>query len=142
MFLDTQIVSYGFTGTTRVPIEGCHISSVVANEFLEVHARELDTARYYVPLSVLVFDKAGHLGAYLQKIRDRYAHHPFPKYSTDKIALYFGDEYPRIVEYGSAAISRIINERAVRAFRLAVATLDKRKQRPLAKRFEFKYLVI
>lgn len=137
IFLDTQVISYAFKGASEDNVDGSYISSVVANEFLEVHTKVPDTAAYYVPISGAVFNKAGHLGSLLQSIKDRYKKRPFPKASTDKLGLYFGQEHPTVVEYGSFAMSRLINEKALMAFKLIIASLDKRKQRKLINRFEF-----
>lgn len=137
IFLDTQVISYAFKGSSDEHMDGLHISSVVANEFLEAHSKDTTSATYYVPTNGLVFNKPGHLGSLLQSVMDRYRKHPFPKYSTDKISLYFGQDYPTVVEYGSIAISRLINAKGLKAYKLSISSLDKRKQRKLKQRFEF-----
>lgn len=133
-FLDTQIVSYAFKGTSSVSVaDGC-ISSVVANEFLEAHSKITTTsAIYYIPTHWRYGEQVGHLGPPMSGVRRR----GFSRRSTDRLTLYFGQDYPTVVEYGSVAVSRVINEKALQVLRRAIAPLDRRKQRRLMQRFEF-----
>lgn len=135
-FVDTQIVSYAFKEISSVSVVDQHISSVVANEFLETYSTTETSANYYIPTSLRYFRHYG-LEAVPSTVPGEFRKRGFSKQSTDRLALYFGQDYPSLVEYGSIAISRLINARALNVFRLAIAQVDKRKQRRLIQRFEF-----
>ena len=133
-FLDTQIVSYAFKGASAVSVaDGC-ISSVVANEFLEAHSKIATSAIYYIPTYWRYGEQVGDLGPPMSGGVGRRG---FSKRSTDRLALYFGQDYPTVIEYGSVAVSRVINAKALEVLRRAIAPLDKRKQRRVIQRFEF-----
>ena len=130
-FLDTQIVSYAFKGDNSVSVTDEHISSVAANEFLEAHSRTATSANYYIPSNLR------HVGMLVSLGKERIRKRGFSKRSTDRLTLDFDQDYPSIVEYGSFAVSRAISERALNTYRLAIAPLDRRKQKRLLQRFEF-----
>ena len=136
-FLDTQIISYAFKGTSAVSVVDEHISSVVANEFLESHSKTASSATYYIPTQLRHLERTGHFGPSMPIGRGEFRKRGFSKRSTDRLTLYFGEDYPSIVEYGSVAVSLAINSRAINAFRLVIASLDRRKQRRIIRRFEF-----
>ena len=133
-FLDTQIVSYAFKGVSAVSVADEHISSVVANEFLEAHSKTHASANYYIPIHWRHSGEVQHFGP---PMSGEFRRRGFSKRSTDKLTLYFGHDHPSIVEYGSVAVSRVINARALTALKLAIAPLDRRKQKRLLQRFEF-----
>ena len=133
-FLDTQIVSYAFKGISAVSVADERISSVVANEFLETHSKTTTSAIYYIPTHWRYWEQVGHFGPLMSSKSRRRG---FPKRFTDRLTLYFGQDHPSLVEYGSVAVSRVINARALKVLRLAIAPLDRQKQRRLIQRFEF-----
>jgi len=119
-------------------IENDHISSVVANEFLEVYSNNGSVANYYVPLNGLSIEKfGGHLGLLRSNAREHYRKRGFSKASTDRLSLYFGKDYPSIIDFGPKAMSNLLNGRAIKTFKLTLTPLDKRQQRRLIHRFEF-----
>lgn len=137
MLLDTQVISYAFKGQTTHPVAGGCIPSIVANEFLDIYTSDLHTARYYVPLRADLFEKPGHLGHDVQKMRDHFHSNAFPKTWTDRLVMHFGPDFPSITEYGSAAVAKIINQRASRTFRLSISTLEVNLRRAINHRFQF-----
>ena len=135
-FMDTQIVSYAFKGTSSESVAEQHISSVVANEFLETHSKAETSANYYLPTNWRHFRHAGQF-LLSPPVRQAYRKRGLPKRYTDRLTLYFGRDYPPVVEFGSTAVSRIINARALDIFRLSTTHLHKRTRRRLIQRLEF-----
>ena len=136
-FLDTQIVSYAFKGIGSVSVDDEHISSVVANELLEAYSKAVTSANYYIPTNWRHLEQSGYFGPQMSTLRREYQKRGFSKRFTDRLTLDFGQDYPSVVEYGSIAVSHVINARTLRLFKISIASLDKRKQRRLIRRFEF-----
>lgn len=131
MHLDTQVVSYAFKGSWNQPLEGCTISSIVANELLLIHGSDLSKANIYVPLL-----SAAHTdGPLAQELRRR--DHPFNKRLSDSIIMDFGNEYPSIIEYNNLSISTAINDGLHDLMAGAINHLDKDTKKTLKKRFRF-----
>ena len=63
--------------------------------------------------------------------------HAFSKRSTDQIVFDFGSDYPALIEFGSIAISKMINERNAPLLRRAIAHLDAKIQRLIREDFDF-----
>ncbi len=127
MFLDTQILSNVKKGRLKESIRGSSISSVVASELLMVYSAQRTAASYYVPL----------LSPLHMMIQGPKMDHPFSKRSTDQIVFDFGSDYPALIEFGSFAISKMINERNVAQLRRATGHLDSKVQRLIREDFDF-----
>ncbi|MCF6153925.1 MAG: hypothetical protein E3K36_01470 [Candidatus Brocadia sp.] len=137
--LDTQIISYALKGKSDLPKTKNSISSISANEFLLVQGENLVQASYYVPL--LSRYRMGKMFGFSEE-QDYSNHklrigHPFSKRSTDQIILYFGYQFPTIVEYGSLAISMLINKKVLGLFDEAIQFLPKTKRKKIRKRYDF-----
>jgi hypothetical protein len=105
--LDTQIVSYALKGRTDLQVRGKAVSAITPNELLMIQSLNPVQANYYVPVPSNIHFSALAGGVSHNLNRD----HPFPKMVTDQVILEFGNEYPTIIEYGSLAISLLINKR-------------------------------
>jgi hypothetical protein len=129
MFIDTNIVSIAMRRTSSIATRRSSISSVTASELLSVYSGRPTAANYYVPV-VSPFHLMASIGS---SKRD----HPFPKHSTDRIVFSFGGDYEPIVEFGSNAISRLVNEHNSDLLVQSIAFLDKRQQKFIRAAFEF-----
>jgi hypothetical protein len=135
---DTQIVSYSWKHVPGFSCVDGGISSVVANEFLNMHAADKMSAKYYVPIAnnrllnrILIASDAKRLK--LSKEGESY----FPKGSTDKILYYFGSDFESFYDFNNYAIARTINDRKIQLFRKSIDSLDKRHRRIIMRKFEF-----
>lgn len=137
-FLDTQIISYAFRRATDYTISGKHISSVVANEFLEAHSPDPRSARYYIPTKVgwLALNRR-FMSQLREGVQFFWSKRPKPRSWTDEVTLHFGDARPAITEFGSLGISLVINKANTRLFDAAITSLDNRTRRRLRRRLDF-----
>lgn len=131
MHVDTQVVSYAIKGTWKQPLEGSTISSIVANELLQIHGSDPAKANVYVPL-LSAAHAAGPLAMELRR-RD----HPFNKRLADSIIMDFDNEYASIIEYNNLSISVAINDGLHDLIAGALNHLDKDTKKTLTKRFRF-----
>jgi hypothetical protein len=129
MFIDTNIVSYAKRGRLPQSIRGTKLSSVAASELLGVYSDSRTGANYYVPLGY-----PRHMGASIASLK---RDHPFAKRSTDRIVFSFGSDFESLIEFGSNAISRMVNDRNVDLLRQSISFLDKQKQRVIRENFVF-----
>ncbi len=113
------------TGRWPVGCRGGGISSITALEFLETQGKEATKANYYIPL-------ANTPGKILGP-RD----HPFPKHSTDQILLSPGAGLPSHIEFGSLAVSQLINLRNSPLFMTAIEFQETAKIKLLRKRWAY-----
>lgn len=118
-------------GNWNRPIQGCVISSIVANEFLLVQSDEPSQANWYMPL----LSRHHFIGSAPIGIRRR--DHPFRKGLSDSILMDFGNEFPSIVEYNSLSIANAINEGLIDLFVAATNHFDKAMRKLLRNRFCF-----
>jgi hypothetical protein len=63
--------------------------------------------------------------------------HPFSKRSTDRIVFDFGLDFEPLIEFGSNAISRMVNERNSELLKRSVQFLEKKQQKMAREDFEF-----
>jgi predicted nucleic acid-binding protein len=129
MFIDTNIVSNVRKGTLSISTRRASISSVVASELLSMYSGARTAANYYVPVISPL-----HLMA---SIGSSKRDHPFSKRYTDRIVYSFGKDFEPVVEFGSSAIARMVNEQNVDLLRQSIAFLEKKEQRPIREAFEF-----
>jgi len=130
--LDTQIISYAFKGVYDGQIEQQHISSITAKEFLLIQGAHRTAANYYVPLPRSLKHYSPDLHQALPRMD-----HPFSKRVTDQIILYFGQDYPSIIEFSNQAIAEVINLKAKNIFTEATRFLDKAQKKMILRRFDF-----
>jgi len=123
--LDTQIISYALKGSSEFDIYKNSISAITANEFLLVQNSVPTKANYYIPL---IGNKHKVYG-----IKD----HPFGKEVTDRVLINFASDFPTIIEFGSTAISKIINDKDRETFEIATEFLEKDKRKKVRRRFDF-----
>jgi len=139
LIVDTQIISYCYSGHwSSNESAGAEISSVTASEFLSFHTRETGKSDYYVinpnmygsRHSVeLIAAYTGHAGnAKWAKMGSK---------RTDSLIIDFSSEYRPYRVFGNDAITCIINERNLGAFKLSISHLDKGRQKNLKKKIEY-----
>jgi hypothetical protein len=129
MFVDTQIISYAKAGLIRLPIHGASISSVAASELLLVYGERRTAANYYVPLAFTRRTEASFTPLKID--------HPPSKRSTDRIVFSFGSDYEPLVEFGSLAIARMVNDRNSDLLGLSISFRDKQMQRIVRDNYRF-----
>ncbi len=129
MFIDTHIVSYAKKGLLTQSIRGANISSVAASELLLVYGGRRTAANYYVPVAYPL-----HMGTHIASLkRDQ----PYPKGSTDRVVFSFGSDFEPLIEFGSKALARMVNERDAELLRQSISFLDKQKQKIIREDFGF-----
>lgn len=133
MMVDTQIISYSYKGYGKGNLNHS-ICSVVANEFLEVYDTSPTKARYYIPNIRML--GAWHAPMVIMGAGPR-RDHPFHQRHTDRIIIDFNNEYPSIIEYGSRAVSALIEARFPQAFYNIISFMPKKDRKKLSDRFNF-----
>jgi len=129
--LDTQVVSYAIKGKWNESIDGCVISSIVANELFLVHGDDPAKANLYIPL----LSSRHIMGPMVTELRRR--DHPFNKRLSDSIIMDFGNEFPTIIEYNNLSMTTMINHGLGDLFAGAICHLDKETKKTLKRRFQF-----
>jgi predicted nucleic acid-binding protein len=136
---DTQILSYYYKGVERCPASGITISSITAAEFLLIQSKRINSANYYPILPSLVRHLnpiIGHVDS--QRLRfDGKKHAQRGRRRTDQLILNFNGKIPSVVEFGSFAISAIINEHREDLFYSSISHLTRDTQKKLRSRFQF-----
>lgn len=130
-YLDTQVVSYAMKGKWDYSLDGCVISSIVANELFLVHGNDPANANLYIPL----ISNHHTIGLMTSDLRRR--DHPFNRHHTDSIVMDFANVYPTIVEYNNLSISVAINNGFTDLMSGAFNHLDKETRKTLKRRFKF-----
>lgn len=125
-----------------LPKEPVRISSITAAEFLLIQSAEHNKANYYPILpSWLNHPGAsaglGGLSASVRALFDSRRHAAQGKRRTDQLVLDFGPNIPTYVEFGSIAITQLINERHDQLYLASIANLDKSAQKKLIAKFRF-----
>ncbi|VXD21821.1 conserved hypothetical protein [Planktothrix serta PCC 8927] len=131
MMVDTQVLSYRFKNVEKdIYSQDFAISSITANEFLEVQSKNSEKPNYYVL----------HPARYPCSDRDHFKN---PKYAsrghhrTDKIIIDFGNQFSAYREFGNEAISEIINKNQSKIYKLSILHFPKQKQKKLLKRLNY-----
>ncbi|HSD17589.1 MAG TPA: hypothetical protein VLC71_10085 [Thermomonas sp.] len=122
-----------------LPNDSVRISSITAAEFLLIQAKDASKANYY-PILPSRLNHAGQplgLGAFGSFGFDSKRHAAQGKHRTDHLVLDFGINAPRYIEFGSIAITQIVNLRYEQIFSMSISHLDKKVQKTLMKRFRF-----
>jgi hypothetical protein len=130
--VDTQVVSYSYSGTHTDVVEGVRLSSVAAKEFLSAYSPSCSQDRYYMPSLRSPFGSrmAGRYGVF-KRI------HPYTKEFTDQLLLDFNGDFPSLIEFGSNSFAKALNTKAVDVVRLATAHLSRYDKRCIRKKFDF-----
>jgi predicted nucleic acid-binding protein len=136
LIIDTQILSYRFKGV-EVDIQNTQlaIASITANEFLVAQAKESKQPGYYII----------HPARYpnLEYSASTIDHFGNPKSAkvgarrTDRITIDFGTQFSAYQEFGSEAISEIINEKKLDIYKISIAHLPKQRQKYLLSRLKY-----
>lgn len=137
---DTQILSYYYKGSMPQPEEQLIISSITASEFLLVQSSNANKANYYPLLPHGLFDKSLSIGPYGfdQSVKfDSKKHSARGRHRTDEILVNLNGEIPPFLEFGSFALSEIINHHRGGLFASSIHHLRKPMQKKLKKRFRF-----
>jgi len=140
MITDTQVLSYYHKGALPAPSEPIRISSITAAEFLLIQSEDHNKANYYPILPSRLRHHGEELGTIEAPLRmefDSRRHAAFGKHRTDQLILDFGPGVPVYVEFGSIAITQLINERHERLYLLGIRHLDKDMQKKLRDRYRF-----
>lgn len=115
------------------------ISSITAAEFLLIQSSEHNKANYYPILPSRLNHQgasAGLLGP-SPLIFDSRRHAVQGKHRTDQLILDFGPNIPTYVEFGSIAITQLINKRHNQIYLASISHFDKQAQKKLMARFRF-----
>lgn len=142
MITDTQILSYYFKGARKLPKEAIRISSITAAEFLLVQSAAHNKANYYPILPSWTnhygtFSALGIQGTNLRSAPTPRQYAAFGKNRTDQLILDFGPNTPIYIEFGSIAITQIINDRHDHIYQASISCLPKSTQKKLTTRFRF-----
>lgn len=136
MFADNNVLSKAFRGEDTE--NALLISSVAAGEFLDIYCGDHSTkANYYIPnLRGAIHGAMLEKGKLLPSLESPKGRH-FTKNTTDQIILDFGNDYPQLIEYGSCALAKVINEKKYRLYLQSIQHLPKNTQKTLKKSIIF-----
>lgn len=138
---DTQILSYYYKGAAPLPSSEILISSVTAAEFLLIQSSNPNSANYYPILPARLKHRVGGLlpgeSAVPRLLFDSKKHGAFGKHRTDQLVLNFNGRMPSFIEFGSVAISQIINDGHEDIFFASISHLQKTLQKKLRDRLQF-----
>lgn len=140
MITDTQIISYYFKGSASIPDGPIRISSITAAEFLLIQSQAHNKANYYPILPARLRHSGVGVAAEDGLLRmefDSRKHAALGKRRTDQLILNFGPSVPTYVEFGSIAITQLINERHEQLYCSSIAHLEKDIQKKLRERYRF-----
>ncbi|MDX2284938.1 MAG: hypothetical protein NW241_12300 [Bacteroidia bacterium] len=136
MILDTQIISYYFSGYWEAKeAMNAEISSVTASEFLLFHTRENNSVDYYV------LDPERYIEEMVEMLMLEHAKNPkwakLGRRRTDSLIIDFSKDFPPYRLYGNKAITSIINNQKIKIFKASIAHLKKERQKMLSRKIEF-----
>jgi hypothetical protein len=88
----------------------------------------------------LVIDQGGdvlnayplHMGSSIASLK---RDHSYSKRSTDRVVFSFGSDFEPLIEFGSNAIARMVNDRNIELLRQSISYLDKSKQKIIREDF-------
>jgi hypothetical protein len=139
MITDTQVLSYYYKGSEPVPEDPIRISSITAAEFLLIQSEAPHKPNYYPILaSRLRHPISSDTGEVSPRIPwDSRKHAAFGKHRTDQLVIHLGSYLPSYIEFGSQAITQIINEGHEVVYLSSISHLDKATQKKLRDRLRF-----
>jgi predicted nucleic acid-binding protein len=136
IIVDTQILSYRFKGIEQdVHDRNLAISSITASEFLIAQSRDSEKPDYYII----------HPSRYPNLVcgDTAYKHFGNPRNAkmsarrTDQVIIDFGSHFSAYREFGNEAISQVINENKLDAYKVSISHLPKQKQKYLMRRLMY-----
>ena len=137
---DTQVLSYYYKGASLLPGSPILISSVTAAEFLLIQSASPNRANYYPILPARLKHRIGGLfpGEAIPRILfDSKRHAALGKHRTDQLVLNFNGRMPSFIEFGSVAISQIINNGHEDIYSTSISHLEKNLQKKLRDKLQF-----
>ena len=138
---DTQVLSYYYKGATPLPGSPIMISSVTAAEFLLIQSTNPNSANYYPILPARLKHHIGKLApvesAAPRMLFDSKKHAALGKHRTDQLVLNFNGRIPSFIEFGSVAISQIINDGHADIYSASISHLEKNLQKKLRDKLRF-----
>ena len=138
---DTQVLSYYYKGAAPLPSSPILISSVTAAEFLLIQSTNPNSANYYPILPSRLKHRVGGLfsgkSAVPRMLFDSKRHAVFGKRRTDQLVLNFNGRLPSLIEFGSVAISQIINDGHEDIYSASISHLERNLQKKLRDRLQF-----
>lgn len=138
---DTQVLSYYYKGATPPPASPITISSITAAEFLLIQSPKPNSANYYPILpTILKNPSVGLIPRDLLNQRalfDSKKHAALGKHRTDQLVLNFNGMIPSFIEFGSIAISQIINNGHEDVYAASISHLEKDHQKKLRRKLGF-----
>jgi len=141
MITDTQVLSYYYKETLPRPDAPVLISSITAAEFLLIQSGSPNTANYYPMLPARIKHRIGGLfpgqPSIPRMLVETQKQAAMGKRRTDQLILNFNGKLPSIIEFGSIAISQIINDGHEDIFAASIAHLEKEQQRKLRNKLSF-----
>lgn len=130
--IDTQILSYYYKGVESPQGQELIISSITAAEFLLVQSDKVNKANYYPLLPHgLPMNSTSEGVANLRPLLkfDSKKHAAHGKGRTDEILIDLSGDLPPFIEYGSYALSEIINRKRGGLFTSSIPHLPKTTQK-------------
>jgi predicted nucleic acid-binding protein len=138
---DTQVLSYYYKGAAPLPESPILISSVTATEFLLIQSANPNSANYYPILPARLKHRIGGLfpgeSAVPRMLFNSKKHAAQGKHRTDQLLLNFNGRMPSFIEFGSVAISQIINDGLKDIYSASISHLEKNLQKKLRDKLQF-----
>lgn len=139
MIFDTQIISYCYSGhwePSKAKLS--KISAITAAEFLLFHTRENSKVDYYVVNPERYSNiHQNEISSSFQKNLGTWRWAKMGAHRTDSVTIDFSKDFQPYRIFGTHAITSIINEKNINAFKLSISHLAKDKQKLLRKKIEF-----
>lgn len=136
MILDTQIISYCFSGHWEAnEAKKAEISSVTASEFLLFHTRENNKVDYYVLDPERYNEEVVEMLMLEHAKNQKWAR--LGRNRTDSLIIDFSKNYNPYKLFGNKAITSIINNQKIKTYKASIAHLDKKRQKLLTRKMEF-----
>ena len=133
--IDTQILSFGFKEKIELDNQIYAISSITANEFLLIYGSDPLSANYYIPHpKIYNVPVVGHVQI-PSLMHPKWAKRA--KQRTDTYTIKFNEDFPDLIEFGSQALSVLINERNLWLYDQVIQTMQKTKRKYLRKRIRY-----
>lgn len=138
---DTQVLSYYYKSAVPLPDSPILISSVTAAEFLLIQSSNPNSANYYPILPARFRHRmCGVFPGQTTVPRMLFGskkHATSGKHRTDQLVLNFNGRLPSIIEFGSVAISQIINNHHESIYSASISHLEKNLQKNLRDKLRF-----
>lgn len=133
--IDTQILSFGFKEKIELDNKICAISSITASEFLLIYSLDPLSANYYIPHPNRYKVPDGEQIQIPSLMHPKWAKRA--KRRTDIYTIEFNEDFPNLIEFGSQALSVLINERLLWLYDQVIQSMQKAKKKDLRKRMKY-----